>query len=229
MPYLWVVPRDLIIGTSAEALAQLLQNEAGCDTWVLDGDSLAYSFRDILCDRGTSLDYPKFLEKTRVLDRLLSGKLAKHPDAMDLDVPDQKFWTRMSLAPDEAEGRDCCYMLSTLEHWGPFTAFKAAACHKLTSSIKKNLRSFFEEWIMRMSSQGAQGEVLKLADMKLEEYFRPPAGKFYPWDGFLITCSSYVPCTWPWLELYLSMRKHLPPRQRLSLEFFDPVVGSKWL
>ena len=82
---------------------------------------------------------------------------------------------------------------------------------------------------MRMSSQGAQGEVLKLADMKLEEYFRPAAGKFYPWDGFFITCSSYVPCTWPWLELYLSMRKHLPPRQRLSLEFFDPVVGSKWL
>ena len=226
-PELWVMPRDLILRTEADTLAHYLAEKAGCETRVLDGDSLAYSFRDVLVDRGTSLDYPKFLERTRLVRELLSGLVARG-DALGLDIPDNKYWITMCLCEDESEKRECCYMKSTLEQWEPF-AFIAAAPFPLKPSVKNSLRAFLENWIARMSSEGSQGELLNLGKVEIHDHLKPANSKSYPWDGFVITCSSYTLCTWPWLEWYLSMRKHFPPRQRLSLEFFNPPNAPKWL
>ena len=225
-PFLWIEPRDVIVGAEPEGLARYLAAEAGCDTWVLDDDSLAYSFPDVLVDWGMSLDYPRFLEKTKLVNKLLAGKIKKECDAVVLDVPDVKYWTQVSLSPGESETQQCCYMKSILEQWEPF-AFKAAAPFPLTSSTRKHVRTFLEDWIEKMSSGGAQGEVLQLGKVTVAEYFHPGNPKMYPQDGFVVTCSSYVPCTWPWIALYLSMRKHLPAKQRLSVEFFNPGVPRK--
>lgn len=226
-PELWVKPRDVILGTEAGTLAHYLEEKAGCDAWVLDGDSLAYSFRDLLVDRGMSLDYPKFLEKTRLVRELLVG-LVTDRDALTLDIPDNKYWVVVSLADGESETRQCCYMKISLQHWEPF-AFIAAAPFPLKPPVKSRLRIFLEDWIAKMSSEGSQGEFLNLGKVEIQEHFKPANSKSYPWDGFVVTCSRYIPCTWPWLEWYVSMRKHFPPRQRLSLEFFNPPNPPKWL
>ncbi len=226
-PELSVKPRDVLLSTGAGALAHYLEEKAGCETWVLGGDALAYSFRDVLVDRGMSLDYPKFLEKTRLIRQLLAELVTKG-DALTLDIPDNKYWVTMCLSDGETESRECCYMKSTLQDWEPF-AFIAAAPFPLKPAVKQSLRTFLENWIGQMSSEGSQGEFLKLGKVEIQEHFKPANPKSYPWDGFAVTCSSYVPCTWPWLEWYLSMRKHFPARQRLSLEFFNPPNPPRWL
>jgi hypothetical protein len=225
-PLLWIVPQDLIVGIQAEALAQYLQKEAGCVTWVLMGQSLAYSFPDVLVNRGVSLDYPKQLEKTRLLRALLAGKKVEDCSATTLGVPDRKYWPIMAISPGESEARWCCRIKSRLQRWRPF-AFKARAFSELTRSVRKHLRCFLENWIEDRSSVSVHGETLNLGDITVDEYTQPGNPKAYPEDGFIVTCSSYVPCTWPWIELYLIMRKERPPKHRLSLEFFNPGMPEE--
>jgi hypothetical protein len=212
----------------AENLARDLREKTGCHAWVVGPDAVAYSFPDILVDRGKSLDYPAQLERTRSLRAVLFLRRTENCDATTLELPDKKYWPIMLISPGESEARHCCRIKNRLHQWEPF-AFKARACGELTSATRKRLRAFLEDWTAQRGSEPVNGETLNLGKINIEEYRQSGTRTTYPQDGFTITCSSYVPTTWPWIELYLLMRKKWPREQRLSLEFFNPGMPDNFL
>lgn len=225
-PLLWIIPGDQIRGIEAKDLAVLLRDKAGCDAWSISDDAVAYSFRDVLVDRGFALNYDKQLEKTQFVRRLLSEVVPADRDATEIELPDHKYWAIMSLRPGESELRECCYFKNRLENYGAF-GFKATAPYRLRRQTKDKLRIFLEEWIAKASNEDTNGEFLQLGEVSIASYSQLGNPKSYPQDGFYVTCASYLPSTWPWIDLYLTMRKRLPPKERLSLEFSHPAVQGK--
>src|SRR5689334_20043727 len=112
---LWVLPEDLLTGTSPSALATVLQDQFSCDTWLLcEGTALAYSIRGILVTSGVSADYQHYLEVTRPMEKFLEDYVPLDADALPLHVPQSKFWIEMLLQPEEKETKSCCYVVSSL-------------------------------------------------------------------------------------------------------------------
>ncbi|MDB6029536.1 MAG: hypothetical protein JWM68_5759 [Verrucomicrobiales bacterium] len=220
IPPLWVIPSDLIPGNRALLFEALLKAHTGCETWILDGKALAYSFPDIFVDRGFSLDYPKQLSKTRRVDRLLRDNSIDICSAAVIDIPDEKYWVTMCMSPNESESLTCVHFKNKLDNFHPFS-FRAYSRFRLSKSARIELRSFLEEWITIRTTNHLFTELMDLGLVTIESYTSPGDCNSSPRDGFTLSCSSYVPCTWPWIDFYLQMRNRFQPKERLSLEFFN--------
>src|SRR5215211_3588434 len=135
-PLLWVIPADLLIDKDVESLARDLREKTGCHAWVVGQDAVAYSFPDVLVDRGKALDYPAELAKTRLLRSVLFLRRSENCDATTLELADTKYWPTMVISPGESEARHCCRIKNRLHQWEPF-AFKARAFYELTLASRK--------------------------------------------------------------------------------------------
>ena len=217
---LWVIPPDLI-DTSSEFLASCIGQLPGVTVWELEGGAVAYSLPDVLVRRGIPVNYDAFLERTLPLSRIIKPHMISDPDALDLEIPGSAYWSRMLLKPEETNTRSCRYFKSELTELEPF-AFKAYSSFELHMKDLERTKAFLLNWFSIAGKRTLHGEVLSLGNVELTEYFSPPTKRSYPEMGYEVRCSNYVPCTWPWIDLYLRMRQSLPIKERLSVQFFNP-------
>jgi hypothetical protein len=226
-PRLWIMPADILGRLSSEQCAKIISSQFGGDVWLFEGGSLAFCLPDILVTAGgVAEDYASFLEHTRPFFNYLNSALGWSatgfdPSALDLDIPDEKYWSQVLLQPEETNRRSCVYIKSRLSDWQPFS-FRACSSYELDSAGLRQLRRYLEKWCSRGSHREVHGEKLSIGNIELTEITSGPTETSYPKYGYEVSCSSYTPCTWPWIDLYLEMRRGLPVRQRFSIEFFNP-------
>src|SRR5256885_14326842 len=109
-PIIWVLPAYAFRASTPTEVEPLIRDSFQCDTWLLDdGRALAFSFRELLTDRGIPVDNPLFEKLTMPIFRFLDQFLVEDQDALDLKVPDIRFWPRIALPPGETEKRYCMY------------------------------------------------------------------------------------------------------------------------
>jgi hypothetical protein len=220
VPMLWVVPPDLIRDIYPETLVSCLNSLENVQVWHLDGGALAFSLPDILVKRGRPLDYEAFLRRTRPLFRIVDPYTIPNHDALDLEIPDEKFWVRISLQPEETNKRICRYFKSHLSDWAPF-AFSAYSSYELIEKDVKDLKRFLLDWLRNTEGRPVLGELLRTGSVEVTDYIKPAGTRSYPETGLEVRCADYLPCTWPWIDLYLRMRRELPAKKRLSIRFFN--------
>jgi hypothetical protein len=220
VPMLWVVPPDLIRNIYPETLVSFLGSLDDVQVWHLDGGALAFSLPDILVKWGRPLDDEVFLKRTRPLFRFLEPYTLQNHSALDLEIPDEKFWVRITLQPEETDRRVCAYVKSHLNGWTPF-AFKVYSVHELIEKDVEDMKRFILDWLQNTESRPVFGESLHIGSIELAYYKRPGGKRSYPETGFEVRCANYLPCTWPWIDLYLRMRRELPGKKRLSIRFFN--------
>ena len=160
VPMLWVVPPDLIRDIYPETLVSCLNSLENVQVWHLDGGALAFSLPDILVKRGRPLDYEAFLRRTRPLFRIVDPYTIPNHDALDLEIPDEKFWVRISLQPEETNKRICRYFKSHLSDWAPF-AFSAYSSYELIEKDVKDLKRFLLDWLRNTEGRPVLGELLR--------------------------------------------------------------------
>lgn len=144
VPMLWVIPPDLIEGASSETLASSISRLGNIRVWQFEGGALAFSLPDILTKRGVPLDYDAFLKRTRPLFQIVDPCTTPDHDALDLEIPDNKYWVRISLKPEETNRRICRYFKSYLSEWNPFE-FRAYSSYELGGLELKKIRDFFDQ------------------------------------------------------------------------------------
>ena len=220
VPMLWVIPPDVINGVSAGTLAAFIKRLDNVHVWELDCGAVAYSLPDILVKRGRPVDYEAFLKRLRPLFQ--NPYEIPDSDALDLEIPDNKYWVRISLKPEETNKRSCRYIKSHLNEWNPF-AFKAYSSSELSTEDAESLKVYLMDWLLTTGKRSVCGESLCIGNTELSAYTMPGSAKFYPETGYEVRCSDYSPCTWPWIDLYLRMRRDLPVKKRLSMRFFNEV------
>jgi hypothetical protein len=217
---LWIIPFDLIEGASRQELSNGI-SQFGYTIWEFECGSIAFSSPEVLVRRGSAVDHQHFLTWTRPVFRFLRSVIGAERDALDLEIPDTKFWSRVSLKPEETNTRSCRYFKSKLTAWSPF-GFKVYSSYEIDARTLDKIKLYLTMWMSTCSKQLIHGESLVLGDVDIKEYSSPRTEKNYPERGFEVNCSEYTPCTWPWIDLYLRMRRELPVRERLSIEFFNP-------
>lgn len=222
VPLLWVVPPDLIEGVSSEALVTSISRLDNIQVWQLDGGAVAFSLPDILVKMGVPLDYGGFLRRTRPLFQNVDHFTILNHDALDLQIPDKKFWVRMTLKPEETNRRSCMHLKSHLRELAPF-AFKAYSVYGLSKGDSENLKAYLTDWLLSGNARPINGETLHVGKVEMKAYQMGGSERFYPECGYEIRCSDYIPCTWPWVDLYLRMRRDLPTKKRLSIRFFNRI------
>jgi hypothetical protein len=220
VPMLWVIPPDLIRGNSSKILASCISRLENIHVWQLDGGAVAFSLPDILVNRGRPVDYDAFLRRTRPLFQIVDACAASKRDALNLEIPDNKYWVRVSLKPEETNKQSCVYFKSFLTDWNPF-AFKACSSYALSDMDLESVREYLTNWLAAAGSRTILGERLQVGSTDLTLTRTPATVDAYPASGYEVRCSSYSPCTWPWIDLYLNMRSNLPSKKRLSIEFFN--------
>jgi hypothetical protein len=218
VPMLWVIPTDLSNG-SAEAIASAISRWENIRVWQING-AVAFSLLDILVRRGRPLDNQEFLRRVIPLLRIVDPYIPPNHSALDLEIPDEKFWVRVTLRPEETNKRSCTYIKSHLNDWNPFT-FKAYSPYELTEEDMEHSRIFLLDCIRNTEKRAVFGESLHAENMEFEGYTKPAGARSYPETGFDVRCPNYSPCTWPWIDLYLRMRRDLPVKKRLSFRFFN--------
>jgi hypothetical protein len=222
-PILWVIPEDLFRVSCPSQIQEQIRSRFGCETWVLDdGRALAYCFRDLLANQGVPLDYGLYLERARPLSRSMDSFLLQDRDALDLRIPGGKYWVRVSLQPGEVDKRHCMHIqsrLTSLER----VALRAYATSSLAEPRAAQIKMFLLHSIDVLNKVPINGETLRTGNIEIERYEVPQSTTCYGEDGFEISMQSYQPVTWPWLELYLRIRRTFPKRERLSFEFIDKV------
>ncbi|MDB6065422.1 MAG: hypothetical protein JWR26_1630 [Pedosphaera sp.] len=223
----WVAPSDLFKTSSAEAVGEMLERQFDCDVWVLsEGSALAFSPTGLLVNHGLPIDYPAFVEITKPLFQFVNMFIATDDTGTDLHIPDNRFYTRMLLKPEEPNLRYCSYIESDLTALEPF-AFRAYSKHSMTPESRIKLRRYLEKWHEKYSQGSIYGDRLDCGAIEYSEYCRAGTPTSYMEDGFEVRWSKYMPSTWPWVELYLDMRKNMDRRQRLSIRFFNPTDDLK--
>ena len=220
VPMLWVMPPDLIKGGYSETLASLISRLDDIHVWRLDGGGVAFSLSNILVKWGRPLDDEAYLKRTRPLFQIVDSCTISNRDALNLEIPDTKYWVRISLKPDERDKRSCGYFKSHLTDWNPF-AFSAYSSYELDGPDLDHVRRYLADWLLSASTRSVCGESLHVGNTKMKGYTTPATERSYPENGFEILCSDYFPCTWPWIDLYLRMRRELPPKKWLSIQFFN--------
>lgn len=219
VPMLWVIPPD-VMQVSAEALASSISRLDNINVWQLEGGALAFSLPDILVKWGVALDYEAYLKRTRPLFQIVDPCLISERSALDLEIPDSKYWVCISLQPEETNKRICRYFKSHLSKWDPF-AFRAYSSYDMGREDLASLREYLAEWLLTAGGRSVCGESLHVGNTELSHFAAPAGPRAYSENGFEVRCSSYAPCTWPWVDLYLRMRRELPAKKRLSVRFFN--------
>ncbi|HTR42860.1 MAG TPA: hypothetical protein VMH87_14700, partial [Pseudomonadales bacterium] len=130
------------------------------------------------------------------------------------------YWVLMSLKPGESDRQFCRRFKSHLKDWNPFS-FCAFASYELTELELGNVKEYLVNWLDDAGKQPVQGESLSLGSFELINHRAPATKRSYPEAGYEVRCSSYTPCTWPWIDFYLKMRRELPAKKRLSIRFFN--------
>ena len=221
VPMLWVFPRDIIEGIHPEFLASLLGQLDGVKTWEFDGGNVAFSLPDVLVKHSIPVDYDDYLKKTRPVFKFIDPYLVPDHGALDLEIPDCKYCARISLKPREKDSRSCRYFKSQLKDWTPF-GFTAYSSYELTKAELASVKKYLTDWITAASKKAVHGETLSLGNVELIDHLSLATERSYHEAGYEVRCSSYTPCTWPWIDFYLKMRRELPVKKRLSIRFFNP-------
>jgi hypothetical protein len=220
-PMLWVIPPDLINGVYSETLVSCISHLGNIHVWQLDGGAVAFSLPDILVKRGRPLDYDAFLKRIRPLFQIVDSCAIANRDATDLEIPDTKYWVRMSLKSGEHDKQSCRYFKSHLTESSPF-AFRAYSSFELGETDLENVKKYLTDWLLAAGKRSVCGETLHVGNTEVKGHTMPATGRSYPESGFEVRCSDYSPCTWPWIDFYLRMRRELPVKKRLSIHFFNP-------
>lgn len=221
VPMLWIIPPDLIDGASSKALVSSLRRLDNIQVWQFEGGAVAFLLPDVLVKRGIPLDYDgAFLKRTRPLFQVVDSYTISDRSVLDLEIPDNKYWVRMSLKPEETNRQSCVYFKSFLSKSSPF-AFKACSSYDLGETDLESMKEYLATWLAAAATRPIFGESLRVGTTKLARTMKPATERSYPKNGFEVRCSEYSPCTWPWIELYLRMRRELPVKQRLSIDFFN--------
>jgi hypothetical protein len=225
-PKLWIVPADILRGNvSAERAAKLLSEHCGCDSWVLNhGSAVALSHQGALIDRGMAVDYPSYLEQTRPIFDLLNQMTIQRAEGLKLEIPDSRYWVEVLLQPNEGDRQWCSYIKNRLVSREPF-GFRAVAPYRLSSEETREMKDFLSNSLDQLSREGAVGERLELGSTHFSDVYEPESANSYPKHGFDVSCSNYVPVTWPWIELYLEIREKFSKKRRFSIYFLNPNPG----
>jgi hypothetical protein len=217
---LWVIPSDILTRASAEVLAEQLQSLFGCDVWLfLDRTALAFSPKGVFLDRGRAIDYPSYLKITKPLFEFV-GRLSGKLQNLRLEIPDDRFCVQVLLPEEELEMRCCRYIKCHLETTEPLS-FLAYASYKLSHTSRKKIRAYIEGALQKYNTRVLYGDRLELGNICIADYYRASDKFYFVEDGLEIRCSMHRPVVWPWIEMYLDVRKNLPIKERLSLEFFN--------
>ena len=81
-------------------------------------------------------------------------------------------------------------------------------------------------WLERSADTPIEGETLQFTQYRISRYHIPQSHTSYGEDGFEIALEQYQPVMWPWLDLYLTVRRTFPVRERLSFRFINqPLLG----
>ena len=225
VPMVWVIPPDLLMNPSSKGLGASIGQHPAVRVWEFEGGGVAFSLPDVLVRRGTPVNYELFLRRTQQLFQSIDKWAVPEPDALDLDIPGSQYWSRMLLKPEEKNARSCRYFKSELTRWEPF-GFQAYSSYELDKDAFGSIREFLEEWFSTASSQRLYGESLCLGRIEMVDYCSPRTKTSYPESGYEVRCSAYTPCTWPWIDFYLRMRRSLSARKRLSVRFVNPIVSA---
>ena len=215
---LWVVPFDLIHPAMATTLAGVIPTLFEANAWVLNGRALAFSFPDVLVNRGVPIDNPAFVARTRPLFETLGPSISKDTDALDLEIPNQPYWPRVCLQSEETNRDTCVYFKSRPNRSEAFR-FKVWSHFQLAERKLEQLKAFISDWYSEMKKCGAQTETLNLGKLSFFPLTIDMPKHAYRKSGFEVECSSYAPSFWPWIDLYLRIRSDLPTRERISIEF----------
>ena len=222
VPILWVIPKDLVKIHDLRPVVDRIQKIPNCKAWLLSDGSLAIVIRDALFDRGLALNYGVYTARTNEVGHILGAVIESGTDSVVLQIPDNKYWVVMWLAPGESESVSCSYMSCKMDQWTPF-AFLAAGPSIMDKRKRVFLQLFLEQWIQKRSSEPLLGEKLELGDVLFTEFERKNPDPSVLRFGVAVSCSNYSPCTWPWIDLYLETRCTLRAKLRVSFEFFNPV------
>jgi len=218
-PLLWLVPANVFRVGHPRDVELDLRNQFGCDTWLLDDcQALAFSFPTLVATRGIPNDYPLFLKLTGPMFRWLEPFLIGDCDALDLQIPDSRFWVRAILRPEETMKRYCMYMFCRAISFEALTC-RAYASYVLTERSLGRVKAYLDNALM--SRVPIHGESLRCGRLEFRRFQVPPSRESYGRDGFEVKFKSYEPVVWPWLELYLNIRRVFPAPERLSFEFLD--------
>ena len=218
----WVIPPDLM-EVSSDTLASSISRLDNVQVWQIEGGAVAISLPDILVKSGIPLNYEAFLKRTRPLFQIVDSCTVSNHDALDLEIPDTKYWVRMSLKPEETNKQSCRYFKSHLTESSPF-AFRAYSSFELSETDLESVKKYLADWLLAASKRSVCGESLHVGNTKMKGYTMPATERSYPENGFEVRCSDYSPCTWPWVDFYLRMRRELPVKKRLSIHFFNPEL-----
>jgi hypothetical protein len=220
VPTLWVIPLDML-NVSVETIVSAIKRLENIQIWQIDG-GVAFSLPDILVKMGRPIDYDAFLERTKPLFRIVDPCTLPNYDALDLQIPDRKYRVRITLKPEETNRRSCRHFKSHLIDWNPF-AFRAYASYEPSNKDSEDLKLYLTDWLLTAEKRSVFGESLNVGNAELTDYAMPASARSYPEHGCEVRCSEYSPCTWPWIDLYLRMRRDLPTKKRLSIRFFNEV------
>ncbi len=221
VPYTMLYPDDMLEGIDVHAVSEGLQSRFNCEVWRLDG-ALAICFREVLVTYGQAHDYQKYLAVTSpVYAWLTAMRVSIKCATIAFKIPFPTYGVTVMIPWEELEGEKvCCSIRSRLISFESM-AFRLTSPYKLKDADKIELKAIIERWLEHRRTEPLLGEVLDLGEVKLAEYTAEATQMSYREEGFWIQCSRCVPCTWPWIELYLKMRSMNHRRQRLSLMFFN--------
>ncbi len=218
---MWVIPEDGFRVSNAADLARVICETFHCETWLVNANrGLAFSFKELLTNRGVPLDYNRFLDIAVPLLRFLEPFLVLQHDALDLDIPGSRYWTRVLLSPGEADKKSCMYIkssLSTLEK----VKLRIYSTRPLTPQGATRIERFLLKWMHEARNESVNGERLLFTVEKMERYQVARSATSYGEDGFEISVSDWRPTTWPWIEFYLLVRQTFPQSERLSVRFVE--------
>jgi hypothetical protein len=218
-PLMWVVPGDLFRLSNAADLEPIIAESFSCETWLLnDNRALAFSFRELLTNRGVPLDYGRFLQVALPVFRYLEPFLLDGSDSLDLDIPGSKFWTRLYLLPREVDNRSCMHIRTALQSQEN-VKLRVYSTRPLSRESATRIQKFLTDWIRQSSEKCINGERLEFSFAEMVRYQVPYSARSYGEDGFEILLDNWQAATWPWLEFYLFVRQTFPKRERLSLCF----------
>lgn len=218
---LWVIPEDLFRISDARHLERQLHELFACETWLLaGGEAIAVSLPEIRVDRGVPLDVSQFERLTLPFFDFLDNYLVRDYDSLNLNIPGSRYWTRTILESKETEKRHCMHIVSKL--------VSPSACRVRIYSTRlmdddgaERARRFIVNWFENCNSAAIIEEVITHVPTNGQRYVIEPTEVSYPQDGFEFELRPFSPVTWPWLELYLAIRRSFPKRERLSIEFSE--------
>src|SRR5437588_11736006 len=101
------------------------------------------------------------------------------------------------------------------------------ASRPLPETRLPHIERFLRVWLEKSTETEVHGEILEYGRFQMQRYQSPPNPKSYGRDGFEVSFESYKSVTWPWLELYLIIRRTFPKRERLSFEFANKMPQTE--